>query len=623
MSTELINRGFVHLQTGRLQDAEAVCRQLLQTNPNDANAWRLYGFVAEKVGQIQFALDAFGKAVSLAPNAPEMHFSLANALRVAGKLDLAIEAYRAALRINPNYADALINIGIALSNSGQRSEAETHWKRALELDPNDIDATTNLGNHYRAMGRISDAIAFSERAIKIKPDATAAMNNLAFAYQQAGRLADAIATYRKLVALSPGSVYSYSNLLLNLQYDDQISPAEMFAEHRRWAEGIETPLQGTLAAHANDRSRDRRLRIGYVSPDFREHSISFFIEPVLEHHNRDQVEVFCYFAAPNADGVTKRLQSYDVQWRSIVGLRDAHAAEMIRKDQIDILVDLTVHTTAHRLRVFAHKPAPVQGTWLGYAGTTGLSTIDWRITDPIVDPVGLTEALHSEKLMRLPRTQWCYRPPDSAPEVSPGPVERNGFVTFGNATNIAKVTATTLDCWAKVVTQTPGARLAIKASSFTDEATRARMFDELTRRGVAPERVSLVAGGDMANYLAFFEQIDICLDTFPFAGGTTTCHTLHMGVPVVTRVGQTSVSRVGASVLTNVGLSDLVADSSDSFLRIATALAGDRDRLRSLRGELRRMMAESPLRDAKGFIRDLESAYRQMWNAWVMAQGLL
>ncbi|MEO6436950.1 MAG: tetratricopeptide repeat protein [Tepidisphaeraceae bacterium] len=616
-----LREGFAHFQAGRLPQAEAICREVLAADANRPEAWQLYGLVAHRAGQLPFAVEALRKAASLRPDVAEFHFALANALRVSGQLDLAIASYHAALRLRPDFAEAHLNAGIAFANSGRREEAAKVWEDLIKLRPRDADAIANLANLYRSMGRLGEAIDLGLRSLAIAPDRSRTISNLAVCYEQQGRLDEAIACYRKAIALDPRAMFANSNLLMHLQYHDNADPAAVFAEHRQWNEKFAAPLASEIRPHQNDRSPDRRLRIGYVSPDFREHAVSFFIEPILEHHDASQVEVFCYANMPNLDAVTRRLQSHGHTWRNAVGMRDPDLGELVRSDRIDILVDLSVHTGAHRLLLFARKPAPVQVTYLGYAGTTGMDAIDWRITDAFVDPIGLSESLHSEKLMRLPRTQWCYQapadaPPFNVPPVAPPPFDRQGFVTFGSAPNLAKITATAMDAWAEVLRQIAGSRLALKARGLSDESTRRRFFEAFSARGIEPSRLTLEGAGDLANYLRFFAGLDICLDTFPFAGGTTTCHTLYMGVPVVTRVGATSVSRVGASVLTNVGLSDLITQTPETFVATAVALADDVVRLRELRRNLRERMRASPLCDAPGFVRDLEAAYRQMWQTW-------
>ena len=616
--TTSTDQAFAHFRAGRLREAELLVRDLLRNDASDPNAWRLYGLIAQALGQIDFAITAHGKAAALAASVPEFHFGLGNALRVAGKLEPAVAAYERALQLRPDYADALINLGIALMNLARRDEAASVWEQALRIDPNDLDALTNLSNAERVAGRVTEAIAYGERALAVAPPRAATLSNLASAYLQRGDLDAAVACCRRALALSPDSPVIHSNLLLYMTYPDSVPPAEVFAEHRRWDERFGRPHAARVRPHENDRAPDRRLRIGYVSPDFRDHAVAYFIEPVLARHDRERFEVFCYMAMPLADAVTRRLQSHGGHaWRSLYGVSDAHAAEMIRGDRIDILLDLAVHTTGNRLTLFAHKPAPVQATWLGYAGTTGMDAIDWRLSDAIVDPPGLSESLHSERLMRLPRTQWCYQPPADAPPVAPAPPsDRNGFVTFGNATNLAKVTPTTMDLWADVLRAVSGSRLRLKAVSLSDATTADRLRENFAARGVEPARLLLEGAGDLAAYLSFWNDVDVCLDTFPFTGGTTTCHALWMGVPTVTMTGPTSVSRVAASVLSNSNLSDLVTASRPQFVEVACALAADRDRRARLRCELRQSMLASPLCDAPGFTRELEDAYRRMWHDW-------
>jgi predicted O-linked N-acetylglucosamine transferase (SPINDLY family) len=606
---------------GNLPAAAEACQAVLRREPGNVEALHLLALVAERGGNRALAVELLRAAVARRADLPVLHFSLGNALRVSGQLAQAIDSYRAALRLAPDYADALINLGIVLAGSGQREEAARAWQRALELNPNDADALANLGNLCAGAGRTGEAIAYAQRALALDPNRASTLSNLGVAYGQQGRLDEAIAMYRRALAVRPRSPHVHSNLLLDLVYHDRVAPQEVYAEHRRWNETFAAGLKASIRPHGNDRDPDRRLRIGYVSPDLREHAVAFFMEPVLARHDPSAVEVFCYLAAPREDEVTQRLKSYGGTWRSLWGVRDDAAAEMVRSDRIDILVDLAVHTSGHRLLLFARKPAPVQVTWLGYAGTTGMDAIDYRLTDPIVDPPGLTESLHSERLVRLPRTQWCYQPPADAPAVAPPPCERLGRVTFGCATNLAKVTPTTLELWAQVLRAAPEARFALLARNLGDSSTRDRIAGEFSRRGIDAQRVEFDGGGSLGHYLSFFSRIDVCLDTHPFAGGTTTCHTLWMGVPVVTRTGRTSASRVGASVLTSVGLADLIAGGAEEFVAVATGLAGERDRLAHLRAHLRAMMLASALCDAAAFVRDLESAYRTMWRAWCNPAG--
>jgi predicted O-linked N-acetylglucosamine transferase (SPINDLY family) len=375
-----------------------------------------------------------------------------------------------------------------------------------------------------------------------------------------------------------------------------------------------------------------------VSGDFRRHSVSFFIEPILAHHDKSQFEIFCYANQQNNDAVTERLRGYGHQWRDIFGKSDETAAELIQHDQIDILIDLSLHTGGTRLLMFARKPAPIQGTYLGYAGTSGLAAIDFRLTDAWIDPIGSSEPYNSERLVRLPDTQWVYRPPIEVPEVGPLPAHNSGQITFGIATNLAKMNTTTVELWSRVMSAVPGSVLVLKGAGLADVPEnpdpgispvaqyRGRRYWELVRRhfqdlfascGIEPDRLRMEGHTSLEGYFDWFSRIDLTLDTFPFTGGTTTCHSLYMGVPVVTRSGRTSVSRVGSSILHNVGLGELAADTPERFVQIARELASDLPRLSEIRRTLRERMKQSSLMNEPQFVANLEEAYRQMWRQWV------
>ncbi|HWB54226.1 MAG TPA: hypothetical protein VG722_08535, partial [Tepidisphaeraceae bacterium] len=332
--------------------------------------------------------------------------------------------------------------------------------------------------------------------------------------------------------------------------------------------------------------------------------------------DRDQMEVFCYANQPVEDEITHRLRSLADHWRNI--FRESHdaAADLIQRDKIDILVDLSSHTNANRLLVFARKPAPVQGTYLGYASTTGLRAIDFRLTDAWVDPPGMSESHHTEQLVRLPNTQWVYRPPTSAPEITPLPAESNGHMTFGIAANLSKINVVTIEMWSRTLRAAPGSILFLKGTGLDDPPTRQHFVNEFAGRGIGESRLRLESSSPLAEYFQWFEQVDLILDTFPFAGGTTSCHSLYMGVPVITRTGDTSVSRVGSSILHNLRLGELVADTPEMFVKIATELADDLPRLSQLRQSLRDRMKASPIMDEVRFVANLESAYRALWRAW-------
>jgi predicted O-linked N-acetylglucosamine transferase (SPINDLY family) len=373
-----------------------------------------------------------------------------------------------------------------------------------------------------------------------------------------------------------------------------------------------------IQPHSNDRSRERRLRIGYVSSDFRQHSVGYFIEPVLAHHNHDRFEIFCYSNDIKEDEVTGRLQSYADHWRRLIGLSDEQAANQIRADRIDILIDLSGHTRGNRLLVFARKPVPVQVTWLGYPTTTGLSTMDYRLTDGFADPVGMTEHFHSEQLVRLPECFSCYQPPE-APEVSGLPAREKDYVTFGSFNNLAKINREVMAVWARILQAVPGSHLTLKNTGLGAGTVQQRVRETFMGLGVAPERLALL-GNDPSSraHLERYWNIDIGLDPFPYNGATTTCDALWMGVPLVALAGKTHAGRVGVSQLSNLELTELIGNTTEEYVAIATRLARDLERLSQLRAGLRARLAASPLTEAPRFTKNLEQAYLAMWKDWCL-----
>jgi predicted O-linked N-acetylglucosamine transferase (SPINDLY family) len=390
---------------------------------------------------------------------------------------------------------------------------------------------------------------------------------------------------------------------------------ELLEESRRWNLQHGEPLRKFIQPHANDRTPDRRLRIGYVSPDFGDHPVGRFLLPLLEQHDRSQLEIFCYSNSPANDRLTARLRAGADQWRNIMGLSDESVAGQIRGDAIDILVDLSGHTSGNRLLVFARKPAPVQVSYLGYPATSGLSAIDYRLTDPLSDPPGATDPFHVETLYRLPHTNWCFEP-QASPVLTAPPSTRTGHLTFGSFSNFAKITPPLLQLWRRILDAVSNSRMVLKNSSLQPASVRERIRIHLNAQGIN-DRVDLLGPQpDYANHLNQYQQMDIALDTFPYNGTTTLCDALWMGVPAITLSGQSHVSRVGLSLLTNIGLPELIAATPDEYVDIAVDLAKDPHRLATLRSTLRDRMTKSPLMDAPKFARDVEAAYRHMWRNW-------
>jgi predicted O-linked N-acetylglucosamine transferase (SPINDLY family) len=430
-----------------------------------------------------------------------------------------------------------------------------------------------------------------------------------------GQSSDAIAAFRQVVRLQPAPANLHSNLLYALNFDAAYDPPTIFAEHLAWAQRHAEPLTALALRHANDRTPGRRLRIGYVSEHFRFHAVNFFVEPMLASHDHEQFEIFCYSEVRNDDAVTVRLKALADCWRNVRQMSDDQIAQQVRDDRIDVLVDLAGHIAGNRLLVFARKPAPVQVTYLGYQNTTGMSAMDYRLTDAAADPPGRTDAFYTERLIRLPRSFFCYRPPDASPPITALPALTTGHVTFGSFNNFSKVSQHVLITWLRILHRLARSRLLVLAECAAH--VRQQVHDLARTQGIEPSRIEVFDHRPNDQYLRLLQQADIALDPFPFTGHTTTCDSVWMGLPVVMLEGDRYASRFGGSVLANVGLDRLIASSVEQYSDLAVGLASDLERLAQLRSELRPRMSASPLLDFQGFTRNLEHAYRQMWLTWV------
>jgi predicted O-linked N-acetylglucosamine transferase (SPINDLY family) len=511
----------------------------------------------------------------------------------------------------PRHALGWKVLGAVLGQTGNVPQALGPLQKAVELSPDDADAHGNLANALRTLGKLEEAELSYRHALRIRPDFPDAHNSLGNALSALGRADEAEASYRRALEQRPGFAMAHSNLLLLLNSMPGRSAAAICKDHMEFERTCGKPR---ASPHPNPPDPERKLRIGYVSADFREHAAAFFLDAALEHRDRKEFEVYCYYNFPRVDDATRRLLGSVDAWHEVFSLDDDALARRIREDAIDILVDLGGHTANNRLPVFARKPAPVQATWLGYLNTTGLQAIDYRLTDPFASPSGLLDAFHSEQLLRLPDCQWCYRPPAACPDVLGLPAKASGAPTFAAFSAPVKINAQVVDLWSRLVRRVPGSRLLIVAYGL--ESPPSGLRDSLLAHGVPAERLTVLGSRPFQEYLSLHNAADIMLDTFPYTGGTTTCHSLWMGVPVVTLAGSTATSRGGVSLLHAVGLDELVARDQDAYLEIAASLAGDPGRLAGIRSGLRDRMRASPLMDANRFARNLESAYRGMWRTW-------
>jgi len=563
----------------------------------------------------------FRRMLGQTPDDAELRLMLACCLTPQGRLDEAIAELRGAVRLRPDYIPAHFNLSGALHARGDLSEARYALERVLELQPVFPEALCSLAGVLRDMGAAGEAEARLRRAIEQKPTLAAAHYNLGNLLNATGRVPEAIASYRNALAIEPQFVTAYDNMLFCLNSDPAYAQEMIVKEHVAWADRYATTPAPALQAFRNVPDPVRRLRIGYVSPDFKSHSVAYFLEPVLERHDRAEFEVWCYVLNKDCDEVTQRLRRLADHWVECSGLSDETLAQRVRDDGIDLLVDLAGHTKANRLLVFARKPAPVQVTWLGYPTTTGLPAIGYRITDWQVDPAG-AERSNTEQPARLPRSYFCYRPLASSPQVGDLPDSQAGHITFGSFNSCTKLSEQGLELWAQALKAVPGARLLLKAGGLGDATTRARLLDCFTRLGIAGERLFLRgAERKIEDHLAFYNRVDIALDTFPYNGATTTCEALWMGVPVVSLKGATHASRMGASLLAAAGLESLIAVTPGEYVKKCAELASDTERLAAMRAGMRARLRASPLMDESGFARALEQQYRAMWRAWCEQQN--
>jgi FkbM family methyltransferase len=601
-------------RVGKLSEAERLYRKVLTIDCRHADSLHLLGLIAHQLGRHAVAAGLIGRAIAVDGTASTYQSSLGVVLKGLGRLDAAISAYKCALCVAPDYAEAHFNLGNASKDSHRLDAAVAAYTAAVRTRPYYVEAHSNLGIVLRDRGHLERASGAYKAALCIKPDYAEACFNLGIVLKDLGRFEAAADAYKAALRIKPDYAEAYSNLLFSLHYRADVSGGAILAEAQEFAEQFEKGLP--RPSFGNSADPDRRLRVGYVSGDFRRHPVSYFLTAVLPRHDRTAVEVFCYSNNAQIDDVTDHLRGAVDHWRSIAGLSEERAAEMVSADDIDILVDLSGHTALNRLPMFARKPAPVQVTWLGYPGTTGLTAIDYRLVDGITDPELEGNGHATETLYRLPDGFLCYWPPTEAPEPSISK-RQDDPVTFGSFNNSAKLSPATLDVWAELLDRLPGARLVLKGRLLGDRAAAGRFLEPFEERGIALERIVLAAHlPSMTEHLTAYRDIDIGLDPFPYNGTTTTCEAMWMGVPVVALCGERHSGRVGASLLTRVGLEDLIAEDVEDYIRIAVDLANDHVRREGLRQTLRLRMAASPLCDAPSFTRRLETAYRDMWRRW-------
>jgi len=640
--------GQFEANSNRLEEAADLYRQALRLSPDNLNA--LNGLGSVRLNQQRFpeAAERLQRVAQMAPNRPDVHYHLGLALQQMGKLDEAEQSHRRSLSLNPNSSETHNNIGICLALRGRLEEAIFEFREAIRLRPDHFEAHSNLGNVLLTQAKYHDAVACyreslkynsqnplaynnlsaalaplgflheaaqcGELAVKLKFDYPDAHNNLGNIYKDLGWFDKSYASSREAIRQRPDYASSHSNLVMTLNYDPRCTQEQIAAEHWVWYEQQAAKLPRPTS-YRNSRDPERPIRIGYISPDYRQHPVADFLSPILENHDRQQYPTVLYSNSGASDQRTQYVRSLVEGWRVVLGRTDYEIAAQVQADEIDILVDLTGHTAHNRLVTFGLKPAPVQVTYLGYPTGTGLPTMDYLLTDAIVDRPE-DEACYVEKLVRLDGCFSCWRPWESVPEPSPSPAARNGYVTFGSAHAIMKLNPLVLKLWADLLKAVPSSKLLLARTTLRGP-TRDQVVNELAKYGIGEDRLDIRAQWmTPAGHWEVYRDIDISLDVFPWCGHTTACESLWMGVPIVTLEGNRHAGRMVASVLTAVGLTDWIARSPDEYLRIALGKASNIGELASLRERLRGQMAASPLCDGRSFTTRLETVYRQMWRTW-------
>ena len=601
-----------HAAAGRFAEAEQLFRQILAQLPGHPETLYSLGVVLFQAARFAEAVELFRSASTARPDVAQFWYALGAGLVRLSQMNEALAAFQRAIALQPDFVEAHQSLaGVWLSKSAHARAVEAFGK-VLSLRPGQVDAMSGLANALINAGDLEQGISVCQEGLKLYPGQLGFSRLLVRALREAGQLDEAIAFCREMLASHPDSQL-HGDLLFTLHFHAGYDRRALHEEHRKWYEIHAKPLASLIVPHANDRTPERRLRVGYVAHDMGDHPLGRFFLTLLCHRDRSQVEVFCYCNSLRPTAIGKRIGEQPDFWRSTADLSDEKVAELVRADRIDILVDLAMHTEGNRLLMFARKPAPVQVTYLAYCSTTGLEAIDYRLTDAHLDPIKSDSSDYAEESMRLPDSYWCYAAPEFAPAVGPLPAAASQPLTFGCLNDFAKVSPPAIALWARLLRELSDSRLVLhsKVGSHREHAV-----ERFEREGIDAKRLVLVPFQSLNGYYATYNQIDIALDPFPWAGGTTTCDALWMGAPVVTLPGQTAVSRGGASILSNIGLPELVACSPDEYVSIAAGLAHDLPRLANLRASLRQRMLASPLMDGPRFARGIEAAFRQIWVRW-------
>jgi predicted O-linked N-acetylglucosamine transferase (SPINDLY family) len=617
------------MNTGELHAADATCRYILHKNPGCVEALFTLGNIFFSRSIWQEAAEHYRSALFVDPNNAVILNNYGLALLETARnynrdnhelFNEAIAAFERALEFRPDYFSALLNLGLINKESGNLESAIQYYRKAANIEPCNSDLWMQMGTLNAALYHFDKAIDCYLHLLKSNPkDPAEIYCRIATLYSYLGEIDKAVGFFNNSIetaSITEQKRHYESNRLFTLHYLPQITPSGLAVEHRLWGNKYFYPKDTPV--FLNTPEAKRKLRIGYVSGDFRMNAVFFFIQPVLAAHDPAKFEIYCYSNVEKKDIVTNQLiQKHRIVWQEIAGVEDNEACSLIRADKIDILVDLSGHSGQHRLPLFALRPAPIQITWIGYPDTTGLPSMDYRFTDEKADPPGHTEHLHTEELVRLPRTFLCYNPGRDFPSEGVPPFALNGFISFGTMSNFSKINDSTVEMWCKIMSKVPESRLVLRYRGQEWGRIHNQLSGKLELRGIPGTRLVLLGHAtSIIEQIKAYQQIDIALDTYPYHGTTTTCEALYMGVPVITLAGRSHLSRVGVSLLETVGLKDFIANSEEEYIEKAVALAYNPQLIAVLRQNLRKIMLNSALCDNVTFTANLEEIYRSIWLRW-------
>lgn len=594
------------------QPAIASYKKAIEVDPNYADAYYNMAMAYKDYGQLDNAIACFRQAVSVKENFSAAYNNLGISLHQMGHLQESAESYRRAIEIEPHSAVFYNNLGLVLHDFEQADAVIECYRHAIEINPDYAEAYNNLGTTLYELGQYEEAIECYSRTLELDPKMAQGYCNFGTVLRDMGRIDEAVEQYLKAIELQPEFETAYNALFFCINYHPTLSAENIYSYYQNYEQKFGRPLRISWKKHRNDMSPDRRLRVGYMAATLHRHSCRHFLQPLLEHHDKDSVEVFIYAQLSKEDDLTEIYQSYADHWIPIRGLGDALLSERIIEDQIDVLIDIPGHTAGNRLKVFARKPAPISLHWLDFGYTTGLKAIDYYLTDKQTIPEG-SEHLFSEMPWRLPVPAYAYRPAEGMGEVNALPAKSRGYVTFGTLTRAVRINHRTIRVWSEILKAVPGSHLVINSSNFNSQELSEMLIEQFSVCGVHRDCLEIGLTSPPWDVL---RGMDISLDCFPHNSGTTLFETLYMGIPFVTLADRPSVGRMGASILHGIGHPEWVAETEEGYIEKAVFLAADLERLSVLRSGLREEMKKSPLMDEVGFTRAVEDAYRQMWKRW-------